>query len=32
MNYVQTVEQTRREIWRLAGHEAMAMQPISGRP
>ena len=27
MNYVQTVEQTRREIWRLAGHEAMAMQP-----
>ncbi|WP_293987704.1 lytic transglycosylase domain-containing protein [Megasphaera sp.] len=26
MNYVQTVEQTRREIWRLAGHEAMASQ------
>lgn len=27
MNYVQTVEQTRREIWRLAGHEAMALKP-----
>lgn len=27
MNYVQTVEQTRQEIWRLAGHEAMATHP-----